>query len=258
MGGVPIIRIAGALFLAVFAATPCTHAQQTPDEYQKFVSLAQAYSKERKFEGALDQWAKAYALHPSPQVLAEMGKDYLAVGKTAEADESFSKVLAEGGEISLDFLHRHKVGQCYGSLIISTRQIRWVGEGKEDSFQVTPREIADIQPKTYYARTWRMRGIEIPLFNLRAANKIWSYEFLLYGQGKYKTDTDGWTDKYVLYLPNEDLEKFHKATVLIINMLFKLSAPPDPPVPQASGHGLPRFWWNDWANNLGDAGFGFV
>ena len=227
MRGVPIIRTAVVVFLACFAVTLCTDAQQAPEEYQKLVDLAQSYKKERKFDAALDQWVKAYALQPSPQVLAEMGKEYLALGKTAEADESFSKVLAEGGEVSLDFLHRHKFGQCYGSLIISTRQIRWVGQGKEDSFQVMPREIGDLQPKTYYASTWRMRGIEISFFTLHAANKSWTYEFLLYGQGKYKTDTDGWTDKYVLYLPNEDLEKFHKATVLIINILFKLSAPPD-------------------------------
>ena len=192
--------------MACFAVTLCTDAQQAPEEYQKLVDLAQSYKKERKFDAALDQWVKAYALQPSPQV---------------------SKVLADGGEVSLDFLHRHKFGQCYGSLIISTRQIRWLGKGKEDSFQVMPREIGDLQPKTYYASTWRMRGIEIPFFTLHAANKSWTYEFLLYGQGKYKTDTDGWTDKYVLYLPDVDLEKFHKATELIIRMLLKLSAPPD-------------------------------
>jgi tetratricopeptide (TPR) repeat protein len=223
---VPIIRTAVALFLASFAFTLATDAQQAPEEYQKIVGLAQGYTKERKFEAALEQWAKAYALQPSPQVLAEMGKDYLAVGKTAEADEAFSKVLAEGGEISLDFLHRHKTGQCYGSLIISSRQIRWAGKDKEDSFQVLPREIENIYPDSHYVSTWKVRDITMPLFKLRAANKSWTYEFLLYGQGKYKTETEGWTDKYVVYLDAAELEKARNATQFIIGMLVKLSTPP--------------------------------
>jgi hypothetical protein len=158
--------------------------------------------------------------------LAETGKGYLAVGKTAEADETFSKVLAEGGEISLVFLHRHKFGRCYGSLIISTRQIRWAGKDKEDSFQGLPREIEGILCDPHYVSTWRARGITMPLFKLRAANKTWTYEFLLYGQGKYNTDTESWTGKYVVDLPDVDLERASSATQLVIGMFVKLSAPP--------------------------------
>jgi tetratricopeptide (TPR) repeat protein len=227
MRGVSFIRTAVVVFVASFVVPVCTDAQQAPQEYQKLVDLAQFYARERRFEAALSQWAKAYALQPSPHVLAEMGKEYLALGRTDEADESFSKVLAEGGEISLDFLHRHRFGQCYGSLTISTRQIRWAGKDKEDSYQVVPREIGDIQQVWYYVNTWGVRGITMPLFRLRAANKSWTYEFLLYGQGKYKTETEGWTDKYVIYLAAGEREEARKATELIVRMLSRLSAAPD-------------------------------
>lgn len=127
-----IIAQAVVLPMMIFPTTVSTLAAQTPESYEKLISLAQAYVKESKYEQALDQLTKAYAIQPSPQLL--------------------------GGEITLEFLHRHDSGQCYGSMMVGKSQIKWSGHGKADHFEVAPRDVGLVNSETYYASTYAQLG----------------------------------------------------------------------------------------------------
>lgn len=195
--------------------------QVQTDEYTHQVSLAHGYMQERRYQDALDALRKAYDLRPNPQVLADMGKSFMALGMSTEAEDVFTQVLSQGGEISFDLLHRHGTGQCYGSLIVGSQQVSWAGQGKNEAFQILPAEIQDLNKWNYTPYT--QPDLEVPMFRFRAAKKNWVYEYLLNGRVKYETATFGFGDMYVVYR-NADFTNADKATDLIMRLISKAAS----------------------------------
>ena len=217
----PFSAALATMFLLMVVGLP-VRAQGQNDEYTRQLNLAHSYEQERRYEDALGALRKAYDMKPGSELLAEMGSDFQALGMGTEAEDVLVQALKQGGEVRFDLLHRHSFGQCTGSLILSTHQVRWVGRGKKDGFEASPGETDDVRKwDSSVSENGTELQFTLPMLRFRAAKKGWNYELLLHGQrAKYHTFLYG-LDTYVAY--NEpELTNAGKATELIAHLLQRL------------------------------------
>jgi len=191
--------------------------QPTTGDYERPLNLARGYMRERRFQDAIGAFTQAYQARPSAAVLAELVPAYIALGMSTEAEDVASQVFTQGGEIALQFRHNHSRAYCFGTLFVSPQRIRWVGQDRNEGFQVSPSEIEKIQ----ISESDDNGGGFIPELRLRTLNKNWLYEYLLYGPGQYQTSIIG----QIVYSEAER-QNAQKATALIVRLLARASSMP--------------------------------
>jgi hypothetical protein len=120
-------------------------AVEGSDDVQRFVKQGDRYMEDKYFSQAVDAYQKALAVQPKSAVLlGKLASAFISNGRVGDAEELTDRLFAVGGELSLDVIHNHGLGQCSGRIVVSPKGMSYRPDKGNHGLDLRGAEIVDV------------------------------------------------------------------------------------------------------------------
>ncbi|MFN8605965.1 MAG: FHA domain-containing protein [Vulcanimicrobiota bacterium] len=139
------------------------HLENGPQEWRDWNTLANLQTQVGDFEDALQSLGAAMALHPNPQLIWDLGRLYLRLGRHSEAVEHYQNVLKDNcknpslctaieSKLAEVLLRTGRFRECLGLCESNAQRhltlvaLAWEALGQEDKTEAMHRQAVELRP----------------------------------------------------------------------------------------------------------------